>query len=346
MKLTILTGCLLSLGLMGCSQNLIKSKVQQPKGTVAPQAVQGVNAVYRYPSFDYASQIKFEFNDPAHPGNTVNRAITSPKTLDPEIRQKLQQFFAAEQIHLKAREQQALYQALSEPPHPLQPSSMSARLQKFSTHLLSDLDLSLNGSVHWREKQASMNLQLRYAKPTLLVQAQVPMVLDLQDHKFYSNFFALMPFLVNRDSQADYAYVDLAKYKDLLQQLDGRAALQFLQELSALPYQLAADSNLTRLPLTDQDRAQGAVDKIRLQSTLAESLLQTSLFLQVNEQYLLRHILKIDPVSGQSQNLGQLLLSQASATSAEKVVKDRTATHASAHYQDMLNAYWQQLREQ
>ena len=119
MKLTILTGCLLSLGLMGCSQNLIKSKVQQPKGTVAPQAVQGVNAVYRYPSFDYASQIKFEFNDPAHPGNTVNRAITSPKTLDPEIRQKLQQFFAAEQIHLKAREQQALYQALSEPPQSL-----------------------------------------------------------------------------------------------------------------------------------------------------------------------------------------------------------------------------------
>lgn len=346
MKLTILTGCLLSLGLMGCSQNLIKSKVQQPKGTVAQQAVQGVNAVYRYPSFDYASQIKFEFNDPAHPGNTVNRAIVIPNALDPEIRQKLQQFFAAEQIHLKSREQQTLYQALSEPPQPLQPSSMSARLQKFSTHLLGDLDLSLNGSVHWREKQASMNLQLRYAKPTLLVQAQVPMVLDLKQHKFYSNFFALMPFLVNRNSQADYAYVDLAKYKDRLQQLDGRAALQFLQELSALPYQLAADSNLTRLSLTDQDRAQGAVDKIRLQSTLAESLLQTSLFLQVNEQYLLRHILKIDPASGQRQNLGQLLLSQASATSAEKVVKDRTATHASAHYQDMLNAYWQQLREQ
>lgn len=59
----------------------------------------------------------------------------------------------------------------------------------------------------------SFNLTARYEKPTLLVQAKLPMVLDLENYKFYINYFGLMPYLVNKDNQNNLAYVDFSKYK-------------------------------------------------------------------------------------------------------------------------------------
>lgn len=347
MKITILTGCLLSLGLMGCSQNPVKSSVERHKLSAEEQAIQGVNALYTQSSFDYASQIKFEFSNPATAGNPANSNQIKPGELDPLMQKKLDQFFATEKIQLKAQEKQALYQAMSEQQQVVQASSMSSRLQKFSANLLNDLDLSLNGSVHWSQKQASMNLQLRYAKPTLLVQAQVPMVLDLQDHKFYSNFFALMPFLVNRDSQADYAYIDLSKYRDRLQRINGRAGMQFLQELSAVPYRLAAASELSRIAVTAQERQQGVVEKIRLQSTLVESLLQTTLFLQVNEQHLLGNILHLPNADERSLSLNASLQKGIQAANARATNSSATLEpNEVEHYQELLSEYWQQLTEQ
>ncbi len=45
------------------------------------------------------------------------------------------------------------------------------------------------------------------------MQAQLPMVVDFNDYKFYTNYFAFMPFMVNRESQDRFAYIDFSKHK-------------------------------------------------------------------------------------------------------------------------------------
>ncbi len=62
------------------------------------------------------------------------------------------------------------------------------------------LQFSYQGSVHFRQKLAALTLQLSYQKPTLQVQAQLPMVVHFNDYKFCTNYFAFMPFMVNRES--------------------------------------------------------------------------------------------------------------------------------------------------
>ena len=55
--------------------------------------------------------------------------------------------------------------------------------------------------MHYRQKIAALNMAARYEKPTLLVQMKVPMVVDFNEYKFYTNYFSLLPYLVNKDSQ-------------------------------------------------------------------------------------------------------------------------------------------------
>jgi len=87
-------------------------------------------------------------------------------------------------------------------------------------NILNDMQFEYDGSVHYRQKIGSFNLTARYEKPTLLIQAKVPMVLDLNNYKFYINYFALMPYLVNKENQNNLAYLDFSKYQDLFKQVD------------------------------------------------------------------------------------------------------------------------------
>ena len=51
-------------------------------------------------------------------------------------------------------------------------------------------------------------------------------------------------------------------------------------------YRLAEPQNLQRVSLTEADRKAGAVEKIRLKTTVEQLLLEVNLFGQVNEKYL------------------------------------------------------------
>lgn len=111
------------------------------------------------------------------------------------------------------------------------------------------------------KKMGSLNLTARYEKPTLLVQAKLPMVLDLKDYKFYVNYFGLMPYLVNKDNQNNLAYVDFSKYKNLFTNVDMKKFVEYAKASSAVSYRLAEPQNLQRLPITDADRKAGIVEK-------------------------------------------------------------------------------------
>lgn len=66
------------------------------------------------------------------------------------------------------------------------------------------------------------------------------MVVDFNNFRLYANYFAFMPFMVNRDSQGSFAYIDFSKYKDDFNKVDFKLLANYLKQMNALPYALAA----------------------------------------------------------------------------------------------------------
>ncbi|MBZ0482886.1 hypothetical protein HLI23_02515, partial [Acinetobacter baumannii] len=170
----------------------------------------------------------------------------------------------------------------------------------------------------YRQKMGSFNLTARYEKPTLLVQAKLPMVLDLENYKFYINYFGLMPYLVNKDNQNNLAYVDFSKYKAFFKNVDKKKFIEYLKASSAVSYRLAEPQNLQRVSLTEADRKAGAVERIRLKTTVEQLLLEVDLFGQVNEKYLQKSVLGLD-----EEKLAETLAAEIAASDAKKGTPDK-----------------------
>ncbi len=189
----------------------------------------------------------------------------------------------------------------------------------------------------------SLNLTARYEKPTLLVQAKLPMVLDLKDYKFYVNYFGLMPYLVNKDNQNNLAYVDFSKYKDLFTNVDMKKFVEYAKASSAVSYRLAEPQNLQRLPVTDADRKAGIVEKIRLKDTVEALLLQSELYGQVNEKYLQKNVLGVD-----DQKVAETIATELAASEAKKKagsaegqkVSSEDAAAVSQQLYSLINAHF------
>ncbi|HFF5316891.1 TPA: hypothetical protein ACGDO3_003008, partial [Acinetobacter baumannii] len=215
---------------------------------------------------------------------------------------------------------QTLYAAIANEQGDLGLTS-SARSEKINTvlfNLLNDLQFSYDGSIHYRQKMGSFNLTARYEKPTLLVQAKLPMVLDLENYKFYINYFGLMPYLVNKDNQNNLAYVDFSKYKAFFKNVDKKKFIEYLKASSAVSYRLAEPQNLQRVSLTEADRKAGAVERIRLKTTVEQLLLEVDLFGQVNEKYLQKSVLGLD-----EEKLAETLAAEIAASDAKKGTPDK-----------------------
>ena len=284
MRLKKLSLCLFALSLTACSSHVIKSN-NATTNALDQRASDGLNAMFDYPSYDYNGTFKFAVDNASVSKENISN---QSRFADPELEKQVQAVLKAQRINLSSVQLQQLYQAIAAEELGESSSASSSRSKKiegFVMKLLSEMQFSYDGSVHYKQKMASMNLTVRYEKPTLLVQAKVPMVVDFNAYKFYTNYFALMPFMVNKDSQNSLAYIDFSKYKKDLEKLDVKALVSYLKESSALPYLLADAQNIETVSLNAQDKAQGAVDKIRLKISLEEWLLQARLYEQINKPY-------------------------------------------------------------
>ena len=220
------------------------------------KAIQSVNAMYEYPSYDYRGNFKITV-DPSQIKQNVKAENTAK--LDAELQKKVDQYLREQKVALSKAQKQTLYAAIANEQGDLGLTS-SARSEKINTvlfNLLNDLQFSYDGSIHYRQKMGSFNLTAKYEKPTLLVQAKLPMVLDLENYKFYINYFGLMPYLVNKDNQNNLAYVDFSKYKAFFKNVDKKKFIEYLKASSAVSYRLAEPQNLQRVSLTEADRKAG-----------------------------------------------------------------------------------------
>ncbi|OLV73959.1 hypothetical protein A7A49_12730 [Acinetobacter baumannii] len=268
--------------------------------------------MYEYPSYDYRGNFKITV-DPSQIKQNVKAENTAK--LDAELQKKVDQYLREQKVALSKAQKQTLYTAIANEQGDLGLTS-SARSEKINTvlfNLLNDLQFSYDGSIHYRQKMGSFNLTARYEKPTLLVQAKLPMVLDLENYKFYINYFGLMPYLVNKDNQNNLAYVDFSKYKAFFKNVDKKKFIEYLKASSAVSYRLAEPQNLQRVSLTEADRKAGAVEKIRLKTTVEQLLLEVDLFGQVNEKYLQKSVLGLD-----EEKLAETLAAEIAASDAKK----------------------------
>ncbi|EHU1481969.1 hypothetical protein OMP46_02175 [Acinetobacter baumannii] len=310
MHLKYLSLCLFSLGLTACAQHGVRPQVAS--ASLEQKAIQSVNAMYEYPSYDYRGNFKITV-DPSQIKQNVKAENTAK--LDAELQKKVDQYLREQKVALSKAQKQTLYAAIANEQGDLGLTS-SARSEKINTvlfNLLNDLQFSYDGSIHYRQKMGSFNLTAKYEKPTLLVQAKLPMVLDLENYKFYINYFGLMPYLVNKDNQNNLAYVDFSKYKAFFKNVDKKKFIEYLKASSAVSYRLAEPQNLQRVSLTEADRKAGAVEKIRLKTTVEQLLLEVDLFGQVNEKYLQKSVLGLD-----EEKLAETLAAEIAASDVKK----------------------------
>ncbi|HHN6013546.1 TPA: hypothetical protein ACRRHV_001129 [Acinetobacter baumannii] len=315
MHLKYLSLCLFSLGLTACAQHGVRSQVAS--ASLEQKAIQSVNAMYEYPSYDYRGNFKITV-DPSQIKQNVKAENTAK--LDAELQKKVDQYLREQKVALSKAQKQTLYAAIANEQGDLGLTS-STRSEKINTvlfNLLNDLQFSYDGSIHYRQKMGSFNLTARYEKPTLLVQAKLPMVLDLENYKFYINYFGLMPYLVNKDNQNNLAYVDFSKYKAFFKNVDKKKFIEYLKASSAVSYRLAEPQNLQRVSLTEADRKAGAVERIRLKMTVEQLLLEVDLFGQVNKKYLQKSVLGLD-----EEKLAETLAAEIAASDAKKGTADK-----------------------
>lgn len=290
MRLKYLTLCLLGLSLSACTQHVIKSTASTPQ-LLGERASSGINAIFDTSSYDVSGQFSIQ-SQLKEKTTSKDSASTHqrPSGLDPEFKKQLDLAIKAQNIQLNAQQKNQLYEAIAkeQDPYGFLTGGRDGTKQGVADSLLNilnDLQFSYDGSVHYRQKMANLNLNLKYQKPTLSIQAQLPLIVDLNDFKLYTNYFAFMPFMVNRDSQASYAYIDFSKYKDDINQINIKNLALYLKQLNALPYALATPNQVTGLDLTAQEKQQGLSSKIRYQGTLENLALQMSLFEWVNTPY-------------------------------------------------------------
>ncbi|MCH7314124.1 hypothetical protein [Acinetobacter sp. ANC 3882] len=306
MRLKYLTLCLMGLSLSACSQHVIKTN--SASNNLEQKAINSLNAMYEYPSYDYRGK----FNIHVETNQNKANAKVDNAPLDAALKQKVDQYLRDQKVNLNSKQKQALYVALAQE----QKTYGQSKVDKFTqimANVLNDMQFEYDGSVHYRQKLGSFNLTARYEKPTLLVQAKVPMVLDLNNYKFYINYFALMPYLVNKENQSNLAYLDFSKYQDLFKQVDYKKFAEYVKASSAIYYRLADQNNIQALSLSSADQAAGVVEKIRLKTSIEELILQANLYSKVNEKYFVQSVLNI-----KEQNLEKLIANEVDAASETK----------------------------
>ncbi|NUG81635.1 hypothetical protein HUN33_16495, partial [Acinetobacter bereziniae] len=285
----------------------IKSNALNADQDAPQRAIQGFNALYEYPNFDYRGQFQVHLD---RPQKDQNLKSTDSKQLDPAIEKKVNQYLKDQKIKLTDIQKKQLYQAIAK-----QDSNYISRFVGMGAdvvqNIVNDLQIRYDGTVNYRQKMASFNLETQYKKPNLSVEMRIPTVLDMNNYKFYTHIFSIMPYLANSQDQDKYAYYDFSKYKDDINKVNGKALIELLKQSGATSYLIAAPHQIQNLAVSSADKQAGIVEKIRLNTSVEEMFLQGQLYSTVNRQYLMNSVFGLNQ-SNIAKILGPSSDSQAS----------------------------------
>lgn len=326
MRLKQLTLCLLGLSLSACSSHMLKSNAANSNLDASQRAIQGFNAIYEYPSFDYRGQVKVQMDQK---NKKTQQGLAQQKGLDPAIEKKLDQYLKQQNIQLTAQQKKDLYQSIVKN----DTSGLGDYLTKGAEvvqNILNDVQIRYDGTVNYRQKMASFNLETKYNKPNLSVEMRIPTILDLNEYRFYTQIFSLMPYLANPQDQDKYAYYDFSKYKKDISKVNAQALIEFLKQSGATTYVLAPKDQIENVSVTAAEKQAGVVEKIRLHTSAEELLLQGKLYASINRQYFMNTVLglkqaNIAKILDDSENKELVGISATAAHGADQTVEEAAA---------------------
>lgn len=274
--------CLMALGLTACSTHRLQTQANTVLA-LEQKAIQASNAMYNTSSFDFkgSAWVNLSTNPKVHAVPQQN----TPTKLDRTLERQLDLVFQAQNLKLTAAQKQALYKAIALE-HASINSAEDTFQQQMVSNFLSNMQIDFDGSVHYKDKQAAFNMTAQYQQENLLIQARLPMVIDLKNHKLYMNYMGVIPALGSKQQQKDYAFVDFSKHRDLVDNIEFKKIIQYLEEATALAYVTAQSNQLQSIAPNSEEKALGAVEKIRLNASVEEMIIQSALFNAVNEPYL------------------------------------------------------------
>ena len=110
MRLKYLTLCVLGFSLSACSQHVIKTN--SATANLEQKAVNSINAMYEYPSYDYRG--KFNVHVDLDQNKSVGK--DDKAVLDANVKQKVDQYLRDQKVNLNTAQKQALYEALAQQP--------------------------------------------------------------------------------------------------------------------------------------------------------------------------------------------------------------------------------------
>ena len=102
MRLKYLTLCLLGLSLSACSQHVIKTNSSSVN--LEQKAINSINAMYEYPSYDYRGKFNIHVNLDQNNTNSKDGKVQ----LDAALKQKVDQYLRDQKVNLNAKQKQAL----------------------------------------------------------------------------------------------------------------------------------------------------------------------------------------------------------------------------------------------
>lgn len=142
-----------------------------------------------------------------------------------------------------------------------------------------------DGVVDLRRGQLSFNPTVGYRASNVHGWIKFPLALDLANHKAYADISALSPIVTDPQYDGQYVVYD---YKKLLDKanIDLKPAMTAMRELVLVNPALTNESDYQRLPLTDADKENQAVERIQYKGDYAELLAQYLLYFYVNQDYL------------------------------------------------------------
>ncbi|RZG45781.1 hypothetical protein [Acinetobacter wuhouensis] len=332
MHLKKITLCLMGLSLSACSSHVIKNNNLNDNKSTSQRAIQGFNALYEYPSFDYRGQVKVQFVSEQKENKASKNEV---KKLDKVVEQKVNQYLKEQKIMITEAQRKDLYHAIASQNNPSF-RDFFGKGADYMQSILNDLQIQYDGSVNYRQKIASFNLDTKYKKPNLSVEMRIPTIIDLNNQRFYTHIFSLMPYLANPQDQDKYAYLDFSKYKDDIERVNAKALLEFLKQSGATTYLLASPDQLETMSLNTVEKQSGIVEKIRLKTSLEELFLQGNLYTSVNRQYFMTSVLGFNS-SNLAKNVDEAEDSKSKSTSAATEHTEIDATSAMYQLYEAIN---------
>lgn len=333
MRLKYLSLCICSFILTACANVAI-----QPQSRTAPsldtKATQALNSIYQQPNFNISGYINSNLDiKSTAPTNAVTQDISAQKAV-------IEQYLRLHQLKLTEEEKKALLEPLSST-SALTNTEIDYVLSYFS-RFANNAEISYHGGVDYRKKLFQLEFLTKYEGTNALVQARYPLVLDFNQSRIYLNAFEpkQLQHLPEKTQKLHQSYYyDFSQYQDdIKKNIDIKALVAYLKAANS-PYfeHLIANERIEQLAPSEEERKQGAVEKIRLHTSLEALIVKSAVFDYINESYM-EKIINVEKLvediakKNNKQN-------QAETQENQKFLDDYL------QMQELINQYYEQLSQ-